>query len=159
MSVSVIIILIMFTDTFIQKTYSKFSRLEKEVALNEKKLFRLKEILKREKELDSEYERIVSRYKKPKDSDNLLQDIENVAKRLNVNILNIKPTVTKDEGKYKTYLIKIESQDDISTFAKFLYTLTEELKRVGVERLQINAQGRDELPKIVLLLNAVAFKE
>jgi hypothetical protein len=139
-------------------TYNNLKALEAQITLNEKKLFKLKSILGKSKELNTAYEHVVSSYKGLRNSDNLLQEISNIARRLNVNILKIQPAMTADEAKFKTYAIKIESQDDISTFAKFLFVLTEELKSVGVERVQIEAQGKGELPLVKLMLNATAFK-
>jgi Tfp pilus assembly protein PilO len=145
-------------DSVVRKAYLRFSRLEEEITLNEEKFLRLSAILKQSKEVNSEYEKVISKYKEITDSDNLLQEIEKIANKANINILNIKPTATKDEGLYKSYSLKIEVQDDISSLARFLYTLTEELKSIGVERLQINSQSRSELPKVSLLINAVVFK-
>ena len=76
-----------------------------------------------------------------------------------MNIINIKPNLIKDEKKYKTLSIKVESQDDIITLAKFLYALTEEKKNIGIERVQVKAQGKEELPRISLWLNATIFKD
>lgn len=143
----------------IHQAYINFSRLDDEIFMNEKKIFGLKAILRQAQQLSLEYEEFFSGYKGLKDSDNILQEIESIARKLNLNIVSIKPTLTKDDGKYKIYSVKIESQDDIATLAKFLYSLTEGLRSIGIERLQIKAQGKDELPKISTLLNAVVFKD
>lgn len=138
---------------------TNLKNVEAEIAQNEQRLFKLKSILGKAGELNSEYKKITSRYKGAKDYDSLLQDISNIAKRLEVNILNIKPTVISDDAKLKTYAIKIQSQCDTAAFAKFLHTLTEELRNIGVERVQIEAQGREELPLISLSMKTAFFKE
>ena len=146
-------------DKYIQKAYNKFQRLEGEITLGEKKLFYLKTILSKAGEINSEYDAFFAGRSAARDSDKLLQDINSIARRLNVNIINIKPSLINDEAKFKAFSIKIESQDDVATLAKFLYALTEEQKNIGVERLQLKAQGKEELPRISLLLNAIAFKD
>lgn len=139
--------------------FTGLTNVEAEIAQNEQKLFKLKSILGKAGELNSEYEKAASKYKGPTDYDSLLQDISNIAKRLDVNILNIKPAVLSEDAKLKTYSIKIQSQCDVSAFTMFLHRLTEELKNIGLERVQIEAQGRDELPLISLSMRTTLFKE
>lgn len=146
-------------DKFLEKVYNNFHKLEQEIALNEKKLSYLETVLNKAGEINTDYDKLFSRHEGLRDSDKLLQEINNTARKLNVNIINIKPNLIKDEAKYKTFSIKIESQDDIATLTKFLYALTEEQKNIGVERVQIKAQGKEELPRISLVLNAVTFKD
>ncbi len=139
--------------------YQAFNRLDTDIAAKEKELFRLTSILGQKQELNTEYDNVISRYAELDDSDKVLQEIENIARKVNVNILNVKPIANKDEGTHKIYTIRIESQDEVASFARFLYALTEELKRIGVERLQITTPNKEELPKITLSLNAIALKD
>lgn len=154
-----IIIGVMLGKNLVSAFYAGSARLEEEIAQSEKKLFNLKLILRQTNKLNAEYEKLTSSRKGVQYSDNLLQEIENIARKTGVSILNIKPSVTKEEAQFKIYSIKLESQVDIATFSRFLYVLTEELKRIGVERIQVNAQRRDEPPRIFLTLNAVSFKD
>ncbi len=158
-AVFLIILLSVLTYNILYTEFAKFKAIKAEIAQNEQKLFNLKSVLGRTKEIDSEYAEIASKYKGPANYDSLLQDISGIAKRLDVNILNIKPSVASDDSKLKTYAIKIQLQNDVSACAKFLHTLTEELKNIGVERVQVEAQGRDELPLISLFLKTTLFKE
>jgi hypothetical protein len=50
-------------------------------------------------------------------------------------------------------------QDDVASIAQFLNTVSEEFKGVNIERLQISAQSRTELPKATAAISAVVFKE
>ncbi|HTZ11152.1 MAG TPA: type 4a pilus biogenesis protein PilO [Candidatus Margulisiibacteriota bacterium] len=155
----IIIICGLLTEKFIAFSRAGSGKIEEEIAQNEKRLFNLKLILRQTKQLNAEYEKLTARNKGVPYSDNLLQEIEDIARKSNVNILSIKPSVTKEEGALKIYSIKIESQADIATFSRFIYALAEDLKRVGVERVQVNAQKKDEPPRIFLSLNAISFKE
>jgi len=156
-SIFVLTYSIILTQKSIHQAYTNFNRLDEEIFMNEKKLYRLKAVLKQSGDLNSQYQEFFAGYKGINDPEGLLQEIGAVAKKLNLNITSIKPALTKIENKYKIYSIKIESQDDVLTLAKFIHNLSEELKNVGVERLQIKAQGRDELPKISMTLDAVVF--
>jgi hypothetical protein len=159
----VLILLIIVGVFFAEKSTTAFfvnSRsLDGEISAAEKRLFNLKLLLKQTNQLNAEYDKLTAHAKDAPYSDNLLQDIENIARKSNVSILNIKPSLAKDEGAFKTYSIKIESQEDLAVFSRFLYALTEGLKRVGVERVQVSVQKENEPPRIFLSLNAVAFKE
>jgi hypothetical protein len=155
----IIVYTLLLMDKFIQKAYNNFNNLEQEIVLNEKKIHHLNALLNNSGELNAEYEKFFSKQSNANNFDSLLQQINSVARRLDVNILNIKPNLIRDDARYKTFSIRIESQDDIPNFTKFLHTLTNEQKNIGVERLQIRAQKKEELPRITLVLNAVTFKD
>ncbi len=157
-SVWFIIILIFAGESITRKVRSRFSSLDDEITASNEKLLRLKAILKQEKELNAQYTKVLSGYRPIKDSDSLLQEIDAIVKKLNVNILNIKPASTKEEKEYRVYSIKIEGQDDVYAIARFLNILIEELRSVSIERLQFSAVNRDELPKVSITVNALVFK-
>ncbi len=158
LSVWLIIILAVFGESIIRKASSKFSSLDDEITSAQEKLSRLNSILKREKALNDEYDKALSGYKPVKSSDALLQEIDAIAKKLNVNITNIKPLSTKQETAFQEYSIKIEGQDDVYAIARFLNVLIGELKSVSIERAQFSAQNHEELPKVNIIVNALALK-
>src|SRR3990167_3778097 len=156
------ILLLVFLAVLVKKGGEQLrinlNRLEEAISINEKELAKLKGVLKQAGAINSEYEQAFSGYKGLSGSDNLLQELGSIARNSNLNMLSIKPALAEEADKYRIYAIKIESQDDIATFAGFLYNLTEGLKGIGLERLQIKAQGRDELPRISMTLSAAIFK-
>lgn len=145
-------------DRYIRGVRGVLRGLDTEIAQEEKTLHRLRTTVVQSRDVADEYESIISNYADLKDSDTLLQQIEGIARKNSINLLNIKPTAVKDEGTHTTYSIRLESQEDITVFARFLHALTEDLQRIGVERVQINAQDTNAPPRIVLSLTAVAFK-
>jgi uncharacterized protein with ACT and thioredoxin-like domain len=149
---------ILFADKFIQRAYANLKKLENTIASKEKTLSFYTTFLKNSTELDSQYSAIFSGSALAEDFDSLLQEINAFAQRYNVNILNIKPTLLTEEKKYKTYVIRIEGQDDVAAVSRFLYYLTKRHKNIGIERIQIKAQKKEELPRISIALNAVTFK-
>ena len=153
-----IIIVAVFGESIIRKAGLKFSGLDDEIVSAQEKLSRLNAIVKQEKALNDEYDKAWSGYRPVKSSDALLQEINSIAKRLNVNITNIKPLSNKEAAAFLEYSIKIEGQDDVFAIARFLNALIGELKSVSIERIQFNAQNRDELPKINVIVNALALK-
>ena len=156
---AVIIIALFLTNTAIRKAYFKFSRLEKELILNEEKLLQLDSILKHSQDINSQYDNLVAGNKGITDSNNFLREIEDIANKTNLTILDIKPAAVKDEGLFKTYSIRISAQDEILSVARFLDRLAEKLKNVEIQSLQIKNENKNELPKITLLINAAVFKD
>lgn len=85
-------------DKLIEKAYNNFHRLQEEIVLNEKKLFYLKSILNNAGQINAEYDAIFAQQPAIRDSDKLMQEINNTARRQRVNIINIKPSLVS-EGK------------------------------------------------------------
>jgi Tfp pilus assembly protein PilO len=154
-----IIILVVIGDSVIKNVYNRFGRLDEEISLAEEKLVRLNAIIKQAKTVESQYDKVTQGLRNIQDTESLLQEIERLARKAGINLLNVKPTATKDEGLYKIYSLKIEMQDEVAALARFMNMVSEEFKGVGIERLQINAQTRDELPKATAAINAIVFKQ
>jgi Tfp pilus assembly protein PilO len=159
LGVWLIIVIAVVAYMAVSKASFRFNQLDDQITLNQEKLARLSAIVKQEKELNVEYEKALAGYNPIKDSDSLLQEIESIARKLNVNIVNIKPVSTKEEAAYKSYSIRIEGQDDVYAVAKFLDILTDELRSVSIERMQVSSQNRNELPKVSVVVNALVFKQ
>jgi Tfp pilus assembly protein PilO len=153
-----IIILAVAGYMIIAKASARFVQLDEGITANQEKLARLNAIIKQEKELGAEYEDVFSGYRPIKDSDSLLQEIDAIAKKLNVNITNIKPAAAKEEAGYRYYPIRIDGQDDVYAIAKFLNAICSQIRGVSIERLQFSSQNRDELPKVSIEVNALVFK-
>lgn len=159
LSISFIIIFAAVSNGIIRSVFTKVRTLRQEQSQYEKALLKLKSVVSQAHTLNTAYDQVFSQSKVLRESDNVLQEIERISNRVGANIINIKPSLAKDEGFYKVYSVRIESQDDLPTFARFLYTLTEEIKGIGVERIQIDAQAKEDAPKINMLLNAAVFKD
>ncbi len=159
LSLWLIILTVIIGDAGLRRFTGKVRQVDESIVLNSAKLSRLQEIVKHGKEIDLRYDNFFSQYKKITDSDNLLQIIESVARRNNISIVNIKPAAAKEDAQYRTFSVKVELQEDVAVVGGFLNSLLNEVKSIGVERVSINAQNRDELPKTVVLLRTVVFKE
>ena len=153
-----IIILIVIGDSVVRNIYERFGRLDEEITLAEEKLVRMNAIIRQSKSVDSQYAKITEGLRNIQDTEGLLQEIERIARKAGINLLNVKPTATKDEGLYRTYSLRVEMQDDVAALARFMNMICDEFKGVGVERLQISGQAKDELPKAIAQINAVVFK-
>jgi Tfp pilus assembly protein PilO len=138
---------------------SMLKKLDGDISRAEYDLMVLKNTLAQSNDLSGEYEKMVKGTRTAKDTDTLLQNIETIARTMNVSLLSIKPGVVESEGPYKTFTIKIESQENVAAFTRFLYTLTEDLRSISINRMQIQMKPTDPVPRIQLSVSTVAFKE
>jgi Tfp pilus assembly protein PilO len=154
-----IIIIVIVGDSVVRNLYSRFGSLDEQISLAEEKLVRLNAIVKQAGSVDAQYGKLMQGYKNIQDTESLLQEIERLSRKAGINLPNFKPAATKDEGLFKTYSLKIEMQDDVASIVQFLNAVSEEFKGVNIERLQITAQSRTELPKATASISAIVFKD
>lgn len=143
---------------FLPRFFERQRRLDDQITLAEQKLARLRSIVKQENSLNAQYASALAGYRPVKDSDSLLQEIDAIARKMNVNILSVKPGPSKDEATHRSFTIKIEGQDDVGAVARFLFALLENLRSISIDKLQVSAQAREELPKVSITVNALVFK-
>jgi Tfp pilus assembly protein PilO len=159
LSAWLIIIVVIIGDSVVRNLYSRFGSLDEEISLTEEKLVRLNAIVKQAGSVDAQYGKLMQGYKNIQDTESMLQEIERLSRKAGINLPNFKPGATKDEGLFKTYSLKIEMQDEVASVVQFLSMVSEEFKGVNIERLQITAQSRTELPKAAAAISAVVFKQ
>ncbi len=153
-----IIISFFLVDTGIRRICRTMNRLDEEIKLSQEKYARLLTLSAQAENIDSIYSRVVRAMPALPDFEAVLRVIETVKKDSGIDILNVKPVTARDEGVYVLYTLKIEAQDEVADIAAFLFGFQQALPGAGIERLEINAQRIDQLPKATLLLQALGFK-
>ncbi len=126
-------------------------RLNAEIAARQARLVKLQRLLKHAEAINAAYARTVTRTQSLKDSGSLIQGIENLARKAGVNLVNLKPMQMKESGRDVSAL-RVEVQDSISAIARFFSMVNRELSGVGVERVQIFTQNREEPPHAAFLV-------
>ncbi|MFA6217008.1 MAG: hypothetical protein WDL87_05080 [Candidatus Omnitrophota bacterium] len=157
--VSIAVVLIIAADGLIRKAKTAFARLDKEISLSEAQVLKMQSVIGNKGMLESTYATINPGSATIKDADGFLKTIARYAKSSGLNIRNMKANAVQEKGLFKVYSVEIESQQPVMSLAKFLDVLNEEVKGVGIERLQISAQNQKELPKAILTVNAVTFEQ
>jgi hypothetical protein len=140
-------------------TRRKFFRLDAEVKLAEAQLGRLYTLFVNRAELEADVRLSAEKAKQIKDSDGFIQVIESYAKRAGLNIVNIRPRQARQENTHTVYAVEIDAQDQVYVLAKFLNAVVSDFDSVGVQHLQINAPQIREIPRMSLVLSALALKE
>lgn len=109
------------------KIMSSWANLNLEVARAEKELIRSQRLIRKEKDIISEYERYIA-YTKVKGgpadkSSDILIEIETIARNNNVAAMDIKPLRVKAIDFYQKYTFEVSAEADIKALAKFMYDL------------------------------------
>ena len=158
-SIWIIIICIVFTEKVVKEVSAKLTRLDEEITLTQGKLDRFRTISEYKDTIEETYNNVIPGLRTINDFETLFREIESVNKAVDLNILTVKPLTSKDEGLYKIYSLKIEARDRVLTLMRFLDILTNTLRGVGIERLEVYSQSEKEPPKINMLINAVGILE
>jgi hypothetical protein len=157
--VSLAVLLVIAADVLVRQAKAAFTRVDKEIILSEAEVLKMQSVIESKGKLESAYAKINPDSAAVKDADSFLKTIGRYAKSSGLNIRNMKANTVQEKGLFKVYSVEIESQQPIMSLAKFLDVLNEEVKGVGIERLQISAQNQKELPKAILTVNAVTFEQ
>jgi len=157
--VSIAVVLVIAADVLVRQAKAAFMRLDKEINLSEAEVLKMQSVIENKGVLESAYAKISPDSVTIKDADSFLKMIARFAKSSGLNIRNMKANAVQEKGLFKVYSVEIESQQPIMSLAKFLDVLNEEVKGVGIERLQISAQNQKELPKAILTVNALTFEQ
>ena len=153
-----IIITVLLADIALRQVYSKLSRLNHQVTFAESEFIRLNRVIKQKEAVESAYSKAIDGLRPIRVSDDFLQEIEAFAKQAGLNVRNIRPLATKKDKLYKVFPVRMEAQDQGIAVGRFLYSLAQEFKGVSLKRIEINAQRKNELPKINVLFEAVIFE-
>ena len=156
-SIWLIILGVFGIDSLFREVSVKLNSLSEEIALTEEKLARFHGVLSRRGSLDREHKKIIPELQRVRDFEGFFQEIERANKNTGLNILNIKPGISKNEGFYKTYSVRIEAQDEPIAVFRFLNTLTDGHKGVRIEQLKIYSPGKSQ-PKVSIVIKAVSFR-
>jgi hypothetical protein len=156
--VSIVALLVVTVNIAGRQVKAAFMRLDKEILLSETEVLKMQTVIENKGVLESEYAKINPGAGTIKDADSFLKLIGRFAKTSGLNIRNMKANTVQEKGLFKVYSVEIESQQPIMSLAKFLDVLNEEVRGVGIERLQISTQNQKELPKAILTVNAVTFE-
>ncbi len=141
------ILAVFFDRVVVQQVMSRLDKLNKEIYVQEKKLQRSLRILAQKDLITAEYGRYVESlkqiYSDEEEKSRLLSDIEKIAGKSGVFLVNVKPGPIEKAGGYKRYTVDIRVESEISFLADFIYQLEQSsrLLRVRDFRLTLKEEG------------------
>ncbi|MBL7155677.1 MAG: type 4a pilus biogenesis protein PilO [Candidatus Omnitrophica bacterium] len=121
---------------------NRMQKLNQEVSLSEKELARYLYNLEQEKTVTKEYGDYIQ-YVKEAGSDEeetakALGEIETLARKSGLCMVDIKPYAPKATGFYKEYIFEIEAETDMESLISFLHQLDSSPQLLCVEKLRLS---------------------
>lgn len=120
--------------------------IERQIKMSEKQLDIGMRNISQKESITREYQKY-ARYLKNSGSDEeqaavMLSEIEDLARRSNMNLVDIKPQQPKNIDFYKEYSIEIEAEGEMESIINFLWKLNSSVQLLRVERLRLNLKEK-----------------
>jgi Tfp pilus assembly protein PilO len=138
----------------------RFQKINREIQINEKRLGLDLRNLKQKDFITEEYEKYVQ-YVKSSGSDEeevakILGEIESLARKSKVQLVDIKSMTPKKVDFYKEYIVNIEAEGEMEALIKFLQQLNTSSQLLRAEKLRISLKRRgDSTIKASLMITKV----
>ncbi len=142
---------------------NKIKRINREIEISEKQLSMNLRNIKQKDIIEQKYEKYVD-YVKRSGSDEeevarILGEIEVLARKSSVYLVDTKPQTPKRVDFYKQYMVEIEGEGEMRSIIKFLYELnvSPQLLRAEKVRLSIKAKKRGVIKVSMLITKVLIF--
>jgi Tfp pilus assembly protein PilO len=161
--VAAVIFFLAFSDRLILNPINRrIQQVNQEIKTSEKQLKMGLYNLSQKETIISEYGKYSQYFKslgsEEEDTAAILSEIETVAKKSNMTLLNLKPLPSKDKGFYKEYSIEVETEGTIESLINFIYRLNTSTQLLRVEKLRLSLKDKDSgLIKAPLLITKISF--
>jgi len=161
MSFAIAFLLIAGTDRLIVNPIrGRFQRVDQAIKINEKQLGHDLRNVHLKKQIEEEFEKYVQYVERSgsdaEESKKFLGEIESLAQRSNVDLVNIKPQKPKEVDFYKEYSVEIEAEGKIADLVIFLHHINMSVQLLRVETLRLNAkETENKILKSSMLITKV----
>lgn len=148
-----------FLDRFIFNPINqKIAQLNQEINLSQKRLAASLRNIQQKDAVIAQYDKYKA-YVKSAGSDEeetakVLGEIENVARKSSVYLMDIKPQAPKQTEFYKKYSAEIEVEGKMDSIINFLYNLNSSQQLLRTEKLSLNPKEKDsQIIKALVLVS------
>ena len=137
-----------FVDRVIVHSLSqKISGLDKQIKGRESEIQKDLAIMARAKTIELQQTNYKS-YTGARDSENeeftvFLKELESIASKSKIYLVDMKPTGTKQTGESKKYLVNLNCEGEMEPLVEFMYNLENSNKLITVEKYQISPKSKD----------------
>jgi len=126
--VSAVLVLGLFCDRVILRPMvKKLKLLNTQIALEEKKIYRSRQLLSQQDQLSEEHIKLTQAIKQSQSDEeeksSLLSEIEKMARNSSVLLKDIKPLATETKDIYKKFPVEIEAESKIEHLVDFIHQL------------------------------------
>ncbi len=161
LAAAAIIVSLAFLDRMILNPINKrIQEIAQEIKISEKQLKMGLRNLNQKEAILSEYNKYSQYFKGLGSGEEttaaILSEIETMAKKSNMSLLNLKPQATKDKGFYREYSVEVEAEGTMNYLVIFLYQLNSSTQLLRAEKLRFNLKSKDSsLVKASILITRV----
>ena len=137
-----------FVDRVIVHSLSqKISGLEKQIKERETEIRKDLAIMARQKTIELQQANYKS-YVGARDSENeeftvFLKELENIASKSKIYLVDMKPSGTKAMGDTKKYMVNLNCEGEMEPLVEFMYNLENSNKLMTVEKYQLSPKSKD----------------
>lgn len=158
LSIAIIFISSAFLDRLVFTPISnKIKQLNQEIAVSEKELTRHLRNLDKKTAVMDEYGKYTKYVKKvgsdEEETAKILGEIETLARKSGLYLVDIKPYTPKTKGFYKEYMIEIEAKTNMEALVNFLYQLNSSHLLLRAKKLRLNQiEGKNQVIKASIVI-------
>lgn len=89
----------------------------------------------------------------------ILSEIESLARRANMSLLDLKPQPSKDKGFYREYSVEVEAEGTMDSLVSFIYQLNASTQLLRAEKLRFNLKSKDSpiIKAFILITRALSL--
>ncbi|MBN1913546.1 MAG: hypothetical protein JW788_04010 [Candidatus Omnitrophica bacterium] len=131
----------------ISPVFSRITSLNKEILERKTAIRKNMLILSQKDRIASESAKYATFLSKMKSEDEemtlLLKEIESLANKTNISLIDMKPTGLKSAGPYKKFLVNLNCEAQMEQVLDFMYNIENSSKLLIIERYQLGPKARE----------------
>lgn len=148
LSIAIVILsLALFDRLIVSPIAAKIRQLNQQILTDEKQLGQYLRYLQQKAAVSAEYQKYTQYVKKvgsdEEEQTKILGEIEELARRSNISILNMKPQSPKETTFYKKYEIGIEADGAMESLVNFLYQINSSSQLLRAEKVRFSLKEKD----------------
>ena len=148
LSIAVVFVSLAFLDGLvISPIKNRIQQINREVKIAERELGRDLRNLNQKNVISGEYRKIIEYVKKVGSDEEeaaiILGEIEELARKSAINLVDMKPQVPKGIDFYKEYTVEIETEGGMESLMNFLCQLNNSTQLLRAEKLRISLKEKD----------------
>lgn len=155
-----LIILGLGFNLVLKPALAKNKVLNKEINNTRAKLKKYLQLLAQKEEIESKFNKFSASQNNPDFEGNAavgaLSEIENLAKKANIRIIDLRPQSLETSDLYKEALIELKTEGTMEDYLKFIYTIESSLSLLKIKRFELNVQPNSGLLEANISLSQIS---
>ena len=136
----------LFDKTVLQPVAGRLSALNQEIGEKEKKLIRALHVLQQEEHIIDEHDKHTARLMQEASDEETItafqSSVEQIAKKTNLNIMNMQPMNVNISEDYKKYSVRVEAEATMVYLADFIFQLERDPQLLRISEINLSPGRR-----------------